>query len=266
MAEKPQIFNSTSTASVRTDLLDPGMKSMSIPALWEKSFLCPCRNRATRQPSQSCNICHGRGIGYLPATPLDILIGSQEKGVLNGDIGLVDSGTAIATPVQRETRVSFRDRLTIPDAQVRQSFIFDVSERRVQKGFHMVYDVHEVEYAVTKKGELTEGVDFTIDKKNNLFFPDTSLEGEMVSINITTTLRYMVTDLLKEHRYARDPAGSLIIMPQKILLKREDVFVDKEAFELGVEDAEVGEMIDTKRKPPVDGLNGFFRNSSGQDG
>jgi hypothetical protein len=269
MAERSQIFQSTSTAAVRTDIMDTGMKSMSIPALWEKSFLCPCRNKATRQPNQSCNICHGRGIGYLPPAHLDVLIGSQEKGVLNNDIGLVDSGTAIATPIQRDTRVSFRDRITIPAAEVRQSFIFDVTARRIKKGFHMVYDVKSIEYAVSTKGELVEGEDYTVDKANNLFFPKENLEGKMVSINITTTLRYMVADLLKEHRYARDTTGALVQMPQKLLLKREDVFVDKEAFDLGVNNEEVGEMIDPKRPPSTDGLNGFFSNkkqSGGLDG
>ena len=263
MAEKPSIIGNMSTASIRTDMMDVTTKSMAHPTLWEKSYLCPCRNKATKQPSQACKRCHGRGIGYLPPVPVDIIVQSQEKGVFNGDLGLIDSGTAIGTPSDRMVRIAFRDRITLPTAQVSQSFIFDVTQRRIDKGFFMVYDVGEIEYATTMESELTEGVDFEFDKKNNLFFPNAKLKGEMVSINILTTLRYMVADLLKEHRYAPDSTGKLVRMPQKLLLKREDLFIDKEAFDLGVDNAEIGEMIDTKRPPATDGLNGFFR-SSGQ--
>lgn len=265
MAEKPSILENVSTAAIRTELLDNTAKQMSIPALWEKSYLCPCRDRQTRQPNQTCKLCHGRGIAYLPPRPLDIIITSQEKGVFNGDIGLIDSGTAIGTPADRNAQVAFRDRITIPSATVSQSFIFDVTQRRVDNGFYMVYDVKSIDFATSLKGELTEGIDYTWDRDKNLFFPDASLLGQNVSINIQTTLRYMVADLLKEHRYAKNTLNQLVKLQQKLLLKREDIFVDKEAFSVGTDESEVGRMIDTKRPPAIDGLNGFFR-SSGSNG
>ncbi|QIA28683.1 hypothetical protein [Phage f2b1] len=259
MADKPSILNTISTAGLRTDMLDVMTDSMGIVTLWEKSYLCPCRSKETKQPNQSCPRCHGRGVAYLPAKSRKIIIQSQDKGTFNGDLGLMDTGTAIGTPADREFRVAFRDRITIPSALVSQSFIFDVSDRRIQNGFYMIYDVHEIEYATSVDSELTEGVDYTVDLKNNLFFPKPSLAGKMVSINILTTLRYMVADLLKEHRYAPNSANQIVRTPQKLLLKREDLFIDKEAFEIGVNNAELGEMVDAKRKPSTDGLNGFFR-------
>jgi len=261
MADKPSILGNMSTAGLRTDMLDVSTNSMSIPTLWEKSYLCPCRHKATKQPNQACNRCHGRGIAYLPPKPVKIIVQSQEKGVFNADLGLMDSGTAIGTPADREFRAAFRDRITLTNVSVSQSFIFDVSDKRIQHGFYMVYDVKEIEFATTIDSELTEGVDYTVDVNKNLFFPKEHLKGKMVSINILTTLRYMIADLLKEHRYAPDQSGKLVRTPQKLLLKREDLFIDKEAFEIGVNDAEVGEMVDTKRKPSTDGLNGFFRDS-----
>lgn len=202
-------------------------------------------------------MCHGRGIAFLPPRPLKMIITSQDKGIINGDLGLMDSGTAIGTP-DRITRVAFRDRITVPAAQVCQSMIFDVTQKRINNGFYMIYDVSEIEFATTLNKELTEGVDYTFDSKNNLFIPNQSLLGVNVSINLVTTLRYMVADLLKEHRYARDSAGNLLKLPQKLLLKREDVFIDKEAFSQGTDDADIGQMIDTKRPPSTNGLNGFF--------
>jgi hypothetical protein len=65
MAEKPSILNTISTAGVRTDMFDVTTNSMAIPTLWEKSYLCPCRHKETRQPNQACKICRGRGIAYL---------------------------------------------------------------------------------------------------------------------------------------------------------------------------------------------------------
>ncbi|AXH71118.1 hypothetical protein BSP38_076 [Bacillus phage BSP38] len=260
-AQRPAILYTTSVATVRPDMVDPAIKSMSTPALWEKSYLCPCRDRATRQPNPACPRCRGRGIAFMPPRDLDILIQTQEKGVFNGDIGLVDSGTAIGTPADRESKVAFRDRITLKNVQVCQSFIFDVTQNRINKGFYMVYDVNSIEFATTIDEELTEGKDYEFDSKNNLFYPKEHLLGLNISINIQTTLRYLVADLLKEHRYGLDQQGNRIRLPQKLLLKREDIFVDKEAFELGSDSTEVGQMIDTKRPPSTDGLNGFFRNS-----
>lgn len=258
MAEKPTMLSQISTATIRTDMLDRITDTVSIPTLWEKSYLCPCRVRETRQPDSSCKLCHGRGVAYLAPRELKMIIQSQEKGVFNGDIGLLDSGTAIGTPADRTVRIAFRDRITVKDVLVSQSFIFDVTQRRIDNGFYMVYDVKKVEFATTMGGEVFEGVDFTIDYNKNLFYPKEHLLGQNVSINILTTLRYMVADLLKEHRYAPQQDGSLARLPQKLLLKREDIFVDKEAFSVGVDNEEVTQMIDTKRQPSVDGLNGFF--------
>jgi len=264
MAEKPSMLQTMSTAAIRTEMLDIHVDSMSLPALWEKSYLCPCRDKATRQPNQSCKVCHGRGIAYLPGTKIGIIVQSQEKGVFNGDLGLMDSGTAIGTP-DRDYQVAFRDRLTIlaPDSTISQSFIFDVTSRRVKNGFYMVYDVKSIELVRTMEDELVEGTDYTFDRAKNLFYPKEHLMGQNVSMNIKTTLRYLVADLLKEHRYARDTSGKLQRLPQKLLLKREDVFIDKEAFEIGVDNKELSLEIDAKSKPNPDGLNGFFRKREG---
>ncbi|QZA69698.1 hypothetical protein 035JT004_200 [Bacillus phage 035JT004] len=263
MSEKPAILRSTSTAYFKPDVHDTAFDKMSTPAKWEKSYLCPCRRKDTRQPDQACHHCKGRGIAFLPPRDLKILIQSEEKGVFNGDLGLLDFGTAIGTPAGRETRLAFRDRITILGALVSQSFIFNVTEHRIKNGFYMVYDVHQIEYAVTLGGELTEGDDYEFDRKNNLFIPKSHLLGKNVSINILTTLRYLVADLLKEHRYQRDQAGNLLRMQQKLLLKREDCFIDKEAFDLGVNDTQVMEMIEPKRQAKLDGLNGFFSGYGG---
>jgi hypothetical protein len=258
MAERPSIIGNLPVAGVRTDMFDVSTNSMSTTTLWEKSYLCPCRNIQTKQPNQACPRCHGRGIGFLSPQKLEIIIQSEEKGVYNGDIGIADSGTAIGTPADRMVRLAFRDRITLVNTKVSQSFIFDVTERRVKNGFYMTYDVQSIEFATTMEQELMEGEDYEFDRAKNLFIPKPHLLNKVVSINIWTTLRYLIADLLKEHRYAPNQAGVTTQMQQKLLLKREDIFIDKEAFSIGVDNEELSEMIDTKRPPNLDGLNGFF--------
>lgn len=248
----------TASAYMRKDLTDTHQKATSIPVFWEKSYLCPCRNKDTRQPNPSCKICHGRGIAFFPSTQINTIIQSQDAGLLNTDLGLIDSGTAIASP-QREVHLSFRDRITLPTALITQSVIFDVTEKRIEQGFYLIFDVVKILYAVSLKGELVEEKDYTFDLENNRIYPKEHLLGENVSLNIETKLRYMVVDLLKEYRYMREMNQEYYENPQKLLLKREDVFVDKEFFSSNSE-AEEGKMVDTKRDGTknVEGLNGFF--------
>ena len=257
MAEKPAMLQTTSSVYFDVPALDKHVSDMSLPTLWEKSYLCPCRDRKTRQPHQTCPRCHGRGIAFQEPRKLDIIVQSTEKGITSSDLGLIDSGTAIGTP-DRSIRVAFRDRITIPTVLVSQSYIFDANQRRIDKGFNMIYDVSSIDFVTTEDGEIVEGDDYEFDFNKNLFIPKQHLLGKNISMNILTTLRYMVADLLKEHRYAKQADGTYESTQQKLLLKREDIFIDKEAFSLGTDDDAVSEMVDTKRPATPTGLNGFF--------
>ncbi|ASR79602.1 hypothetical protein KAMFAM_92 [Bacillus phage Kamfam] len=258
MAEKPMILQSIAQATHRLPDLDNHIDNFSQKILWEKSYLCPCRDKATRQPDQTCPICHGRGIAFLPAKEIGIMIQSQAKGAINEDIGIMDTGTAIGTP-DRSHRIAFRDRITVTNAIISQSMIFDVTDRRIKNGFYMVYDVKKVELAMSVDGELFEGSDFKIDYKKNLIYPSEHLKGMNISLNVETTLRYLVADLLKEHRYVRDMDYSQHDAYQKLLLKREDLFIDKEAFESGVNDRDIQDIFDAKKGLNTNGYNGFFK-------
>lgn len=163
-----------------------------------------------------------------------MIIQSQEKGVVNGDLGLYDSGTAIGT-TPNGSAITFRDRITVPEVHLGQSLLFDITRRRVDKGMWMSYQVSSIDYAVTDAGELlVEGEDFTLDKEQNLFLPKEHLIGKNVSINLDTVLRYIVIDLLKESRYQYTNKGTELAsfdnLPKKLLLKREDAFVNPIPF------------------------------------
>lgn len=259
------------TNSIRKFVNDRGAR-----AKWERSWYCTCRNINTKQPDPTCPICLGRGIAYQPAVDITIIVQSQERGPNSVDLGLYDSGTAIGTTNVNEP-LSFRDRITLPDIKIYQSMIFDVTQSRVEDGMYLYYDVKGLEMVRgVLQGEhgqdLVEGEDYTLDKKRNLFFPYPHLLGTNVSMNIQTTLRYIVVDLLKESRYQytekyHGPDNPLYEeLPRKLLLKREDIFINPEPFSLQSNTAEVMRasaieddlLLNAKREGTNEARGGFF--------
>lgn len=280
---KPELTSKVSHPEIDTPSFRDFILANALTVLWERAWLCTCRNPMTLAPQSDCPICHGKGIAYLPATEEHVIIQSQERSVSNVDVGLYDSGTAIGT-TNLESKITFRDRITVPDVEIYQSLIFDVTNRRIENGMFLTYDVKKLDLVMGTGGrELKEGLDYTFDEPSNIFYPKEHLNGTNVSINMTVTLRYMVADLLKESRYQytkknnRKPVFES--MPRKLLLKREDIFVNSEPFSLNIntaerleeEDREIevsqpersekaneslsgGQMVDPKRK----GSAGFF--------
>lgn len=255
------------TVSMRKFVTDRG-----IDVLWERSWYCTCRHKETLQPDPSCPICLGKGVAYDPAVKTSVAIQSQEKGIVSMDLGLYDSGTAIGTSFLNEP-ISFRDRLTVPDVKIYQSMIFDINERRLEKGVYLYYDVKQITMARGQlQGEngvtLTEGEDFVMDYQRNIFYPKEHLLNTNVSLNIETVLRYIVIDLLKESRYqytAKNRGRDNAIfeeLPRKLLLKREDIFINPEPFSLEsntkevVKEEESENLMGAKRKPTNN--SGFF--------
>lgn len=231
-----------------------------IEVLWEKSFLCTCRNPMTHAPNPSCHICHGRGIAYLPAKKVTIGIQSQEKSLNNVDLGLYDSGTAIGTTLPH-SGITFRDRITLPDVTVDHSTLFDVTPKRVKDGMWLAYDVKKITYAVADDGNLIyPEEDYTLDVDKNLFKPRAHLQNQNVSLNITSTLRYIVIDLLKESRLQYTNKGTTLEhvdhLPKKLLLKREDAWINPTPFSMEQDGTPPVETEDPKRSMNTGGFFG----------
>lgn len=235
---------------------------MGMSVLWEKSYLCTCRNPITKAPDPTCPICMGRGIAYLPSKKVKVAIQSQDRSVTNADLGLYDSGTAIATTLPEST-ISFRDRLSLPDVKIQQSLLFDVTDKRVRDGMWLSYDVDEIALAVTDNGKMIyENEDYTFNKEKNLFIPKEHLLGKNVSLNITTVLRYIVIDLLKESRYQYTNKGTQLekfeSLPKKLLLKREDAWVNPTPFSMETEGIENQEAMEDPKRNMSTNSGGFF--------
>lgn len=231
---------------------------------WEQSYICTCLSTMTKSPKMDCPICRGKGIAYLPAKKDVIILQSQDKDISNTDLGLLESGTAIGTTVPNSP-ISFRDRITVPDVSINQSMLIQVNQKRVENGFRLPYDVNSILLARTSEGRSLElGEDYRLDLNENIFYPNEEFIGENISINIDTVLRYVVIDLLKESRYQYTNKGtaleSFINLPKKLLLRREDAWVDpipnviEDDFKTDPED---GEWEDPKRKMS----GGFFGGS-----
>ena len=257
-----QVEKENKTARLEFDTKDMRRftKDRGIKVLWERAYFCTCLNPETGSPRLDCPRCHGKGIAYLPAEETHMMIQSQEKGTQNIDIGLVDTGTAIGT-TKLETRVSYRDRFTVPEVLMPQSLVYFVNGERIKKGIPLYYDVKEVTFITTQERVLNED-DYKIE--NGRLFLNEKFKNSTVSLNILMTLRYVVSDILKESRYQyttfNEPKPRFENLPQKLLLKREDVivlpdpYVANDALE---EDIEL-QVEDPKAKSGQGSLGGFF--------
>ena len=239
----------------------------SLPSVWERSIPCPCINPVTNQPRSDCPICKGRGLIFRDPIELQIMYQSNYKNPANGEEGPYDLGVTIATPQITdsgiENGISFRDRLTIKNMSIAQSFIFNATERKIANGVFIPYLVLKFDKVLTikqnKVSELKEGVDFTYNKSTNQFFVNDQYRDLNISMNISVQPRFYVTDIDKEIRYfqvkkledktvAEGNSNDLLTnykknnfitsklgidyyrAPKKLILKREDLFIDVADF------------------------------------
>lgn len=255
----------TSTARLEFDTKDMRrfMSDRGIQVVWERAYLCTCLDTKTGAPRIDCPRCQGSGIAYLPPKETIMAIQSQGKGISVFDLGVMETGTAIGT-TQLEHRISYRDRFTVPDVVIPQSMIFLITQDRINSGIPLLYDVKEITFITTDERVLYEE-DYEI--KDNRIYLGQEFINQNVSINIYMTLRYTVTDILKESRYQytkfNEPKTRFENLPQKLLLKREDVIVRPEAYKPkdGIDkDITIEDVIDDPKVKPnnPDNRGGFF--------
>src|SRR5699024_6814791 len=208
-----------------------------------------------------CPRCHGKGIAYLPPKETIMAIQSQEKGTNQLDIGILDTGTAIGIK-QLEKSISYRYRFTVPEVLMPQQMVYFVNRDRIKKGIPLYYDVQEVTYITTQDGTIYEE-DYKIE--NNRLYLNEKYENHTVSLKILMTLRYVVSDILKESRYQytkfNQPKSKFENLPQKLLLKREDVIVLQDPYKVndGIEEDLEIQVDDPKASASnPSNLGGFF--------
>lgn len=236
--DRPQKETIKDSSEFKKENIRSFLNKVGLKTNWEQSFVCPCVNPMTLAPDPMCSVCHGTGRAYLPAkTNVPIAIVGNNKGSRSGEYGSFDEGEARGT-VQSDYRVSAWDRITVPDASVRQQYMFNVTAQRAKDGMYIPYDVKEILYAVAMKPdnrgsfrELNPVNDYTFDKTNNKLYLSENLNGYNISLIINVTLRYIVSNVLKELRYQytatnRENNPTFDELPRLISLKREEAFVN----------------------------------------
>lgn len=248
----------------RVDQIAGLLNRTGLPTIWEQAIPCPCINPETNSPRSDCPLCFGKGLIYTKKYQLDIAFQSDDKGISSDAYGQHELGTTIATPQVTENGIengiAVRDRLTVQGITIAQSYIFNVNETRLEKGAMIPYQVVNFDNVVTVDDsynliQLREGIDFKYDKNTSLFSVlNNQLLNHNISMNISTTLRFYVANILKETRNAQvnkvmdkemlmgqgnsnlsnyfkkykqnlNTDTTIYRLPKKLLVKREDLFV-----------------------------------------
>lgn len=239
------------------------LERTGVPSIWEQHVPCPCIDPETNSPKSDCPLCYGRGLIYRKKYELSFTYQSDDKGMYQGQSGFHEVGMTIATPQITENGIengiAVRDRITVKDISISQSYIFNVTQDRFDKGKFIPYQVLKFDdvYSMSNSYSLVsleEGRDFDyIPQSSKMIIKNADLIGKNITMNISTALRYYVSNITKETRsaqvkkimdkrllenngsinskYAKDYNQingtdiKLYRMPKKLILKREDVFI-----------------------------------------
>lgn len=186
------------------------LERYSLPVQWERSFPCPCLS-SSGYPQTNCPICHGLGLAFMKPLEIGIAFQHDNRQFYNGKTGIEDIGEALATPQITENGIESgiapRDRFTIDGMTVPQTFIFNVSKKRINQGEYIPYRVNSIDLVTTKDNSgnlvvLHKNKDFTFNYDTFMFRPFKKWLNHNISIRMSVTERFYVTNTLKETRYA----------------------------------------------------------------
>jgi len=241
------------------------LERTGLPTIWEQATPCPCINPETNQPKTDCPLCFGRGFIYREMYTLTIAYTSDDRGAYFGSQGQQDHGVTTGTPQVTENGIedgiAIRDRLTIKGINLSNTYIANVSERRYRDGFLIPYQVVEFNNVISIDDkfnvyQLKQGEDFEYDARSSMFkVLNPKLKGRNISMNLSTQLRYYVSNITKETRVADikkmedkkvlTDNGNIKLdnyyqvdlgdakyfrMPKKLVLRREDMFIGASDF------------------------------------
>lgn len=306
MADKPvtdigPLKRQNKMPELRVDLVLQHIERLGREVYWEKSFQCPCVDPKTHAPRSNCKVCHGQGIVFKDPYKLRMLMQSDDRGVYNGHYGSQEIRSAIATPQLTENGIengiSARDRITIQDMPITQTYIFNVTELRLSRGVFIPYSVKNIDeaYSLDANGNLLSiGAENTLsyDKDTSMLtVNDNSLLGNNISLVMSVDARYYVADITRETRYAyvtiakgklamvgnyntnlkyQDLYGAdfsklkgnkpvAVRLPKKLIIRREDLFVPDSNIVLN-DDDNLSKITDPKVSAD---MSDFFGDNNG---
>ncbi|MDT9683377.1 hypothetical protein RND61_15030 [Streptomyces sp. TRM76323] len=256
IAKTHNTANKVKISQSNTDIF---MADHGIRVIWEKSFLCACRD-SNGSPRTDCPICHGLGWGYLSPEDTMILF-QQSSSKFNMDRSTQTfSGTALATAYQ-DNMMSVRDRITLKDSEMSVSVLVKVLPRHIKNGINLKYDVVRIQLAQTEKDGGLSLDKYKIDLENNRFYPTEDMTNSYISFNLIVRMRYYVIDNLRNGRYtyegdARLPERSqrdINLLPNLYLMRREDNFTPD------IIDSDIAPTIEEDPRSAInESASGFF--------
>jgi len=227
----PRKGTSTEAVLFETNEIKKFVDDHGMRVTWERSYLCTCRNPNTGKPDINCKICGGTGRAYLPGQRIRMLMQSQKRKETTSNVGNYQRGSSLGT-VNMETPIATKDRITCPDVHIIQAFIFTNTENIMANGIKLPYDAHKFLFVASVNGEIELDKDFTYDFKTKIFkVINEGLLDQNITMRFDTTLRYIVTDLLKENRYQysnkaiADKSERYEALPKLIELTREQAII-----------------------------------------
>ena len=268
--------------------------------LWEQAIYCPCRD-SSGDADPNCPICKGQGVIFKDPYELAMGIQSDNQGAYTGMYGLGMLGTTYATPQMTENAIEngigVRDRITLPDVNRSQEYIFNLTETRYNKGVFIPYSVVSFDDVYTMVDNAIVSLssdDYTYDKDNSILtIAKEDYVGHTISMRLSVQTRFYVANIIRESRYAHASkmdekraavgyynfnltkymetygadysglkgTGSVLFhMPKQLVLRREDLFLTDYNFTSG-SDLNPNQIKDSKLT--VD--NSFFAgDNSGQ--
>lgn len=216
-----------------TSRVDEFMRSHGANILWETAIFSPDR-ASTGQPRQG-GIDGGTGIIYKEPVETWALIQAMTRNVQNTMIGLNTAGTALLT-TKRQDRMAPRDRITFKDQSIPEKLLIKISPQDITHGVNLRYNVKSVEDVLMPMDDgsfdFVSPDSLNIDYDKNIYWPDKSLVGKYVSMNIMAELRFYVVDISREARYQyendvdqADENRDMTNQPRLMVVRREDMYI-----------------------------------------
>ena len=177
--------------------------------IWEKSIPCPCINPKTNSPRIDCPVCHGQGIVYTNSYMLKGIMQSDNKSAYASKFGQAERGTTVFTPQLTdngvENGIAIRDRITLPDMTLSQTYLVNITSGRLSLGVFIPYNVNRIVSAsAIINNALTDVTNkISISSNNILKVSDDSLLNHNISLNLEVQARYYIVNITKETRYTR---------------------------------------------------------------
>lgn len=184
------------------------IRQHSIPVIWEQAFKCPCVDIPTGQPKPDCEYCHGQGWLYLHPRKIDMALQGDSKRFGVGETGTDQLGTSHATPQITingiEQGIKPGDRITVPGFTTNESYTFNVTQQRLNKGLFIPFKVEAINEAFYIDDGLKQVADGDLTLNDNFVqINNDELLDKTITLSLEVTKRLYVVTLNKELRYQK---------------------------------------------------------------